>query len=129
MSKIFQIIDNSVRITDSITNSIELSLPKKTVWYKNDILDLGYIELYDISDSNKTVLIPRVSLIDAVDENSVAFTKASFIDFAIKGFNTPGATGVTEEALNEILTTHIVNLDTKIGDIATALDILNGQIV
>ena len=113
-------VEDNIRLINSPTKEIRY-IPQNGLYYFYDnegnklLGELDGILWDDFRDSNGDAFADENTLIDFLDNNT--------------GFNTPGATGVTEEALNEILTTHIVNLDTKIGDIATALDILNGQIV
>ena len=128
--KQFKISGNFFKITDTDTGVQEYKdAASNTV---NRILD-GDISFYSKSTGLKRS-VEKYNIDNIVNGNDSDSPFASIDDVETyldnnTGFNTPGATGVTEEALNEILTTHIVNLNTKIGDIATALDILNGQIV
>ena len=85
MANKFEILEKSLVITDVSQGKVLLDTPKNDLYYLNKFLDDGIIVLYDISSSNKYGSeVHRSNLSDAVDKNSTAYTKATFINFCRK---------------------------------------------
>ena len=96
MAHKFEIINQSIVVTDTLTSEIKLDVPKSHVYYYNRDIAQGVIVLYDINASNGfSTKILQISLSDAVDEFDAAFTATTFVDFCRQnlGFKTGGDDG------------------------------------
>ena len=106
MANKFEIIENSLVVTDTNEGKILLDAPKNDLYYINSDLEGELVVLYNTSSSNKHgSKIHTSNLSDAVDESNSAFTKETFINFCREnlGFNKGGAesgSGVWEEGSN-----------------------------
>jgi hypothetical protein len=96
MAHKFEIINQSIVITDTLTSEIKLDIPKSHIYYNHRDITQGNIVLYDLNTSNGFLTkILQISLSTAVDEFDVAFTATTFIGFCRQnlGFKTGGDDG------------------------------------
>jgi len=84
VAKIFNIRGSAIRVTDTSTGEILINEPTKDVWYKENRLQSGVIELYDCNDHRRKKSFAEVQLSEAIDENSIAFTESTFRDFVFQ---------------------------------------------
>lgn len=100
--KKFEIINQSVVVTDTITGTVELDMPKGNVYYRHDKINNLGIDIVDLSsDYNNTVLFSCL-VSEAVNDALVPFTKATFTDFARLnlGFKTASGGSDAVESVN-----------------------------
>ena len=84
MSKRIEIIENSLVITDTITNVVEIDIPKDLVYYNNTkLIEEGIIVFFITHSLNNNVPTPTaIALSNAVNSLGVPFSVNSFITFA-----------------------------------------------
>lgn len=83
MSKKITIVNNSIRVEDTVSGDIELSQPHESVSYAERDLQNGIIQFYDSDSSSRSGSgYKRISLAEAVDVNNASFTESSFRSFA-----------------------------------------------
>lgn len=88
MAKKFIIKDASLEIYDTILTKNLYVLPLRKIWYKEEQLQNGAIELYlfDEFRINEKAIIP-FNITDCTDSDDVIFTEESFRLFAEKNFS------------------------------------------
>lgn len=80
----------SLKIADTVQNEVVLSLPARDIWYYEEQLKQGQIELFDENTAKvKPVSVFKEPLTSCVSEANIPFTESSFRDFAYNnlGFN------------------------------------------
>ena len=83
MASKFQIIEQSLIVTDSSDDSVLFDAPQSNVYYDSKKLDDGTIYIYDTSGVNAgSSQVYTVALADAIDDLDVPFTDATFRTFA-----------------------------------------------
>ena len=86
MAKKIEIQGKALTVTDTDSGIIELSQPKKSIWYSEDALqNLSRISFYDSDGINGEFTynpeIPHYQLSECIDPNDIAFTITSFREF------------------------------------------------
>lgn len=122
--KKFEIINNSLVVTDTVTNKILFDNPKSEIYYNSAFLFLipNEIRIVDLSSKYNNSIIFSCLLSEAVNSLSVAFTQETFIDFARRnlGFKTAsggsGAIVYFSENYNALILEDTAYL--KVGDLA-----------
>ncbi len=96
MAKKFEIIGQSLVVTDTDSGIILFDAPKSEYYYNVRTLYKGFIEIYnmDFGDNTQTRL-DKISLSDAINASDSAFTEATFQTFAREnlGFKQGGGSG------------------------------------
>lgn len=90
----FEIIENSLVITNDVNNEVVLDSPKRDVYYDNEALKKDFATIYDTSSLNKlNSKVFNCAFGQVKDGNGIAFTKTTFVSFCREnlGFNTGGA--------------------------------------
>lgn len=75
----FEIVNNSLRVTDTLTNDVIFNIPKRDAWYIENRLQFNVVLLYGVNGHERTQR--ELNLLDCVDANDVEFTKDSFRNF------------------------------------------------
>lgn len=101
MAKKIEIQGKALTVTDTISLEVELSQPKKDIWYSEDSLQaLSRIHFYDTNNLNGEYIynpeIPHYQLSECVDENDVTFTVSSFREFCENNLGANGGVSVEE---------------------------------
>lgn len=88
MAKRFSIVGGSLRCVDTITGDILFSEPSRDIWYLEQKLQQGVIQLYDCNTSlNSEGMFDIIFLADAQDSSGTPFTESTFRTFV---FNSLG---------------------------------------
>lgn len=82
--KKFEIINNSLVVTDTVTSEVLFDAPKRDTYYDVGSLQnaIPSVQLIDTSSINNTAGTYSCLLSQAVNSSDVAFTESTFIDFA-----------------------------------------------
>jgi len=92
MAKKFEIIENSLVVTDTISGAILLDAPKSDVYHDVDALEKNSkVKIYDTSGVNpRSSGLATYDLSETTDSGGTPFTEATFLAFsrANLGFNT-----------------------------------------
>ena len=92
----FEIIENSLVITDDVNNEVLLDSPKREVYYDSEALKKDFATIYDTSSLNKKdSKVFNCAFAYAIKADGAAFTKTAFVEFcrANLGFNLGGDSG------------------------------------
>jgi hypothetical protein len=83
MAKKFEILkDDFLRVTDTVSNKIELLEPKSNVFYNAVSLNKGEIKMYFVQGVNKSnSIFFKTTIGEAIDGSDVVFTAQTFEDF------------------------------------------------
>lgn len=104
MAKRIEIISQSVIITDTDTGVVLFDAPKAEYYYKIDkLVRENKVELYNLDhEDNISARPPILSLGDVVNSSDVAFTVATFQDFARTnlGFKTASGSSGAVDSVN-----------------------------
>ena len=79
----FEIVNNSLLITNTDTNTLVLDQPKEHIYYNfKPLINNNEILLYNLQKSYKDIVVFKCDLLQAVDFTTTPFNKDSFIEFS-----------------------------------------------
>jgi hypothetical protein len=90
MPKKLELRGSAVLVTDTITNIIEVAHPSKDVWYNEQQLQKGIVQLYDSNGTTgrgmASVEFPKYVVSDLENDSGTAFQINTFREFAVSNF-------------------------------------------
>ena len=72
----FEIINNALQITDTLSSEVLIYLPARDAWFNENDLDKQKVVIYGVSGHERESR--EFDLTDCIDNDDVAFTEASF---------------------------------------------------
>ena len=91
----FEIINNALQITDTVSSEVLIYLPARDAWFNENDLDKQKVVVYGVSGHERESR--EFDLTDCIDNNDVAFTESSFRTWCSVnlGFSVGGGTSLT----------------------------------
>lgn len=96
----FEIVDNAILVTNTISLDVLIDLPAKDVWYKNKPLNDGFVKIYspytlDNNNINEYIIdsFEGFDLSQCVDSSDTTFTEQTFRDFCRVSMGKSSASG------------------------------------
>ncbi len=136
MAKKFEIVNNALQITDTVTTEVLLYLPARDAWFNENKLDNDIVSIYGVNGHAERKVF---DLSECTDSNDVSFTKDTFRTFAStnlgksSGGSTSSTTGWVQYGDSNyteanpltvsVGTTEVINIDGLSNTIKTQLPI------
>lgn len=121
----FEVIENSLVVTDTIKNQIVLDVPKSNVYYESSELNKANACIYSttLEDKHEAVLF-ICKLSQATNSDGAVFTKETFLEFSRKNLSTSTALSSTATVENNATPSEEINTSIPINEVTITNDIV-----